>query len=147
MRPRKVVLCLAGSESRLAERAFLLNTRGYEVLRAASVVEAQEHLSGSKEISLLLVDLPIPEWADGAIVKARHGLGLGLRTVVVSNSAGYQDTVADAYLPKGSDSPAEILERVKRLVQSKRGPKRKVKDEGLDAAVLPRAAQSEYATT
>lgn len=132
MRPRKVVLCLAGSESRLAERVFLLWTRGYDVLRAGSFPAALEHMSGSKEIRLLLIDLPVPEWVAVEIVKHSKDLQCGLRILVVSNTPGYRDTGADVYLPKGSDSPAEILDRVKILTKNKRGPKKRAKAADID---------------
>jgi hypothetical protein len=94
---------------------------------------------------LLVVDLPVPGWADGEIVKYSKGLRLGLRTLVMSNTTGYRNTGADAYLPKGSDSPAEILERIKILTKNKRVPKKRAKVTGLDAALLPESAQGEYA--
>lgn len=141
MRPRKIVLCVAGSESRLAERAFLLTTRGYAVLRADSIAAAQEYLSGDEAIAVMLVDLPLLEWADGAIVTANRKRRQGLRTLVLSNSAGYQDTVADAYLPTGSDSASEILERLKLLTRVKRGPKKQVPSVGFGASVAEFAAR------
>lgn len=146
MRPRKVVLCLTSSESRLSERSFLLSTRGYEVLRALSVSVAQEHLSSSKDIRLLLVDLPVSEWSEGDIVNTARRLRPNLRSVVVGNSVGYQETIADAYLPQGSDSPTEILLRIKLLMQCKRGPKKQAKTNAVDATALPvPSAPAEYA--
>jgi response regulator RpfG family c-di-GMP phosphodiesterase len=146
MRPKKIILCLSSSEGRLSERAFLLSTLGYEVLRARTIAAAQKHLSGKKNIRLILVDLPVPFWSDGAIVDDARRVHRNLRTVVISNTPGYQDSLADAYLPQGSDSPTEILLRIKLLIQWQRGPKKTVEGDGtVIMALSPLARTLEYA--
>lgn len=118
MRPRKILLCVAESERLLGERAFLLETRGYRVLRAQSAGEALGLLS--LEVRVLLVDLPLTGREDGLVRRCRE---LGIRTILVCHAPEGENVAgADAWLAEPALAE-EILYRVGLMTARKRGPK------------------------
>ncbi len=128
MRPKKVILCVDDNEQTLAVRKFLLETRGYRVLSAASASEAlqllQEQPAGS--IDLLLCDLLMPQMDGVELVRRARELQPSLPSLMVSGTvaAFERGSGADVFLPKGASSPVELLERVRVMVARKRGPKK-----------------------
>ncbi len=130
MRPRKVILCVDDNEQTLAVRKFLLETRGYRVITAVSGVTALECIEQTDPagIDLLLSDLVMPQMDGNELVRRARVLRPALPTLMVSGSVAAQErgSAADAFLPKGACSPAELLERVRVLMIRKRGPKKAV---------------------
>lgn len=130
MRPKKVILCVDDNEQVLACRTFLLETKGYRVVAVCSGHAALEHLDGCApgSIDLLLCDVIMPGMDGGELVRRARALRPGLPTLMVSGTVTSFDrgSMADAFLPKGASSPAELLERVRILVARKRGPKKHV---------------------
>ncbi len=128
MRPKKTILCVDDNEQILSVRKFLLETRGYRVVSVLTAQHAIEYIEGSAagSIDLLLCDLLMPQMDGNELVRRAKKLRPGLPTMIVSGTANAFDRAcaADAFLPKGACSPAELLERVRVLVARKRGPKK-----------------------
>jgi len=130
MRPKKTILCVDDNEQALSVRKFLLETRGYRVITAASAHEALEHLERALpgSIDLLLSDLLMPEMDGNELIRRAKDLNPALPSMLISGTVKqYERGVrADVFLPKGVCSPVEMLERIRVLVARKRGPKKAV---------------------
>ena len=128
MRPKKVILCVDDNEQTLSVRKFLLETRGYRVIAAATAHEALEHVDSknSGEIDLLLCDLVMPQMDGVELIRRAREMKPGIPTLMVSGTVTSfeRGNGADVFLPKGACSPVELLERVRVLVARKRGPKK-----------------------
>ena len=124
MRPRKTILCVEDNEQILSVRKFLLETRGYRVLAMTTAAEALEYLQGTAQV-------------DGnELIRRAKQVHPGLPTLLVSGTVSNFDraAAADAFLPKGASSPAEVLDRIRILVARKRGPKKQVQSVGVPQA-------------
>ena len=130
MRPRKTILCVEDNEQVLSVRKFLLETRGYRVLAVGTASEALEHLQNAMPgaIDLLLSDLLLPLMDGNELVRRAKQLHPSLPTLLVSGTVASFEraAAADAFLPKGACTPAEMLDRIRILVARKRGPKKHV---------------------
>lgn len=130
MRPRKTILCVEDNEQILSVRKFMLETRGYRVLAMTTPAAALEHLEGAMpgSIDLLLADLMLPGMDGNELVRRAKQLHPSLPALLVSGMVSNYDraAAADAFLPKGACTPAEILDRIRVLVTRKRGPKKQV---------------------
>ena len=130
MRPRKTILCVEDNEQVLSLRKFMLETRGYRVLAMTNAAAALEYLEGALpgSIDLLLADLMMPGMDGNELVRRAKQLHPYLPTMLVSGMVSNYDraAAADAFLPKGACTAAEILDRVRLLVARKRGPKKQV---------------------
>lgn len=128
MRPKKVILCVDSNEQTLAVRTFLLETRGYRVVAATDAQGALEHLEGFEQgtVDLLISDLLLTGIDGNELVRRAKSMHPMLPTLIVSGTVTNYDRAlaADAFLPKGASSPAELLDRIKVLVARKRGPKK-----------------------
>jgi len=128
MRPRKTILCVEDNEQILSIRKFLLETRGYRVLSASCATEALEHLQNALpgSIDLLLSDLILPQMDGNELARRAKQLHAALPVLIVSGTVTAFDRAvfADAFLPKGACTPAELLDRIRILVARKRGPKK-----------------------
>jgi two-component system, OmpR family, response regulator CpxR len=130
MRPKKSILCVDDNEQILSVRTFLLQTRGYRVIAVSTPQEALEHIANSAPGSydLLLCDLLMPGMDGNELVRLAKELQPSLPAMIVSGTVTTYDRAgrADVFLPKGTASPAELLERIRVLVARKRGPKKAV---------------------
>ncbi|HTV08039.1 MAG TPA: response regulator [Candidatus Aquilonibacter sp.] len=130
MRPRKTIVCVEDNEQILSVRKFLLETRGYRVLAMGSGAEALDYLRGAMpgSVDLLLADVIMPQMDGNELVRRAKQLHPGLPTLLVSGTVSNFDraAAADAFLPKGACSPAEMLDRIRILVARKRGPKKQI---------------------
>jgi CheY-like chemotaxis protein len=130
MRPRKTILCVEGNEQVLSVRKFLLETRGYRVLAMNCAAEALEYLNDAAPgaVDLLLSDLILPQMDGNELVRRAKQVHPCLPTLLVSGTVTSYERAAeaDAFLPKGAASPAELLDRIRILVARKRGPKKQV---------------------
>ena len=128
MRPKKTILCVDDNEQVLSVRKFLLETRGYRVISVLTPQSAldviQEAPPGS--IDLLLCDLLMPQMDGNELVRRAKHTHPGLPAMIISGTVNAFDraSAADAFLPKGACSPAEMIERIRILVARKRGPKK-----------------------
>ena len=130
MRPKKNILCVDDNEQVLSVRTFLLETRGYRVTAVACPQEALAHIQNSVpgSIDLLLCDLLMPQMDGNELVRRAKQLHPSLPAMIVSGTVTAYDRAgrADVFLPKGTASAAEMLERIRVLVARKRGPKKAV---------------------
>ena len=145
MRPRKTILCVEDNEQILSVRKFMLETRGYRVLAMRDAAAALEHLEGAMpgSVDLLLSDLVLGGMDGNELVRRAKQLHPGLPTMLVSGMVSSYDRAcaADAFLPKGACTAAEMLDRIRLLVARKRGPKKQVPAEspavgGLQVAMV-----------
>ena len=130
MRPRKTILIVEDNEQILSVRKFLLETRGYRVIAVNSSAAALEQLEGALpgSIDLLLSDLILPQMDGNELVRRAKQMHPMLPSLLVSGTVSTFDraAAADAFLPKGACTPAEMLDRIRILVARKRGPKKHV---------------------
>ncbi len=143
MRPRKTILCVEDNEQVLSVRKFLLETRGYRVLAMGTAAEALEYLQGAAQgsVDLLMSDLIMPQMDGNELIRKAKQVHPGLPTLLVSGTVTSFDraAAADAFLPKGACTPAEVLDRIRILVARKRGPKKQVQ------SVVPQEAVPQVA--
>jgi len=136
MRPRKTILCVEDNEQVLSVRKFLLETKGYRVLAMGSAAEALEYLQGAAQgsVDLLMADLIMPSMDGNELIRKAKQVHPGLPTLLVSGTVTSFDraAAADAFLPKGACTPAEVLDRIRILVARKRGPKKQVQSVSVD---------------
>jgi DNA-binding response OmpR family regulator len=127
LRPKKVILCIGADEQLLSQRAFLLETHGYRVVKAESAKRGEDILRQVPESSLDLVIVHAPIENALPLLRAAFVLHPFTRTMVTSDFVGYDSNLAHAqtYMPKGTWSAAELLERVHIMVARKRGPTKK----------------------
>lgn len=130
MRPRKTILCVEHNEQVLSIRKFLLETRGYRVMAVTTGQEALEILREAPmgSIDLLLCELLLPQMDGNETVRRAKQLHPLLPALLVSATVTSFEraSAADAFLPKGVFTPAEMIERIRILVTRKRGPKKQV---------------------
>lgn len=142
MRPRKTILCVEDNEQVLSVRKFLLETRGYRVLAMSGAAEALQYLSTAERgtVDLLLSDVIMPSMDGNELVRRAKRLHPGLPTLLISGTVASFEraAAADAFLPKGACTPAEMLDRIRILVARKRGPKKSI--QALGAAPAQRIA-------
>jgi two-component system response regulator CpxR len=135
MRPRKTILCVEDNEQMLGIRKFLLETRGYRVVGMSCAADALEYLNGVTPgaIDLLMSDLIMPQMDGNELIRRAKQIHPGLPTLLVSGTVTSFDraAAADAFLPKGACTPAEVLDRIRILVARKRGPKKQVQSVGI----------------
>jgi CheY-like chemotaxis protein len=140
MRPRKTIVCVEDNEQVLSVRKFFLETRGYRVLAMSSGPEALEYLRGAMpgSIDLLLADLIMPQMDGNELVRRAKQVHPGLPTMLVSGTVSNFDraSAADAFLPKGACTAAEMLDRIRILVARKRGPKKHVVAAQVESSVV-----------
>lgn len=125
MRPKKIILCVDDNQQALSVRQFMLETRGYRVLSTTIPEEALE-LFSQGGIDLVLSDLAMPRMDGNELVRRMKELHPEVPIILISGSvkAFERANRADAFLPKGTCSAAEILDRIRLLIARKRGPKR-----------------------
>ncbi|HVJ08451.1 MAG TPA: response regulator [Acidisarcina sp.] len=125
MRPKKTILCVDDNQQALSVRQFMLETRGYRVLSATTPEEALD-IFAQGGIDLVLSDLLMPRMDGNELVRRMKELTPETPMILLSGSVKAFDRAdrADAFLPKGACSAAEILDRIRLLIARKRGPKR-----------------------
>jgi two-component system, OmpR family, response regulator CpxR len=125
MRPKKVILCIDDSEQSLSIRKFMLETRGYRVLSAASGREALD-IFQQGSIDLVLTDLVMPEMDGAEVIRVLKQLSPETPMILISGKVKLydKDTQADVFLPKGTYPAVELLEKIRLLLIKKRGPRK-----------------------
>jgi CheY-like chemotaxis protein len=145
MRPKKVILCVDDNETTLSVRTFLLETRGYRVLTASTSKQALEILErsstngGPGSLDLLIADLLLPGMDGNELVRRAKQMHPLLPALIVSGTVASSDRAlaADAFLPKGAGTAAELLDKIRALVARKRGPKKHPPMPSAPAAAQP----------
>ena len=139
MRPRKIILCVDDNEQTLSVRKFLLETRGYRVITATCGHEALGILDDATTgtVDLLLCDLMLPQMDGNELIRRAKQIHPGLPSLLISGTVTQFEraAAADAFLPKGACTPAELLDRIRILVARKRGPKKQVQPVRLDEQI------------
>ena len=101
----------------------------------SSAAEAMEYLQQAVpgSIDLLLSDLIMPQMDGNELVRRAKQIHPFLPALLVSGTVSSFDraAAADAFLPKGASTPAELLDRIRILVARKRGPKKQVQAVGV----------------
>jgi len=125
MKPKRTILCVDGNEQALSIRKVMLETRGYRVIACSSGAEALEHFK-SGGIDLVLTDLVMPGVDGCKLIEQVKAISPRTPAILVSGKVRIydRDMQADAFIPKGMGSPAELLERIRLLLVRKRGPRR-----------------------
>ena len=125
MRPKKTILCVDDNEQALAVRKFLLETRGYKVVTAASAYDALE-VFAQGGVDMVVSDLLMPQMDGNEMVRRMKEMMPEIPMMLVSGTVKAFDraSAADAFLPKGASGPAEMLERIRVMIARKRGPKK-----------------------
>lgn len=126
MRPKKTILCVDDNEQALAVRKFLLETRGgYRVVAARNGKEAVERFRMGG-VDLVLSDLVMPQMDGNELVRRMKEIAPEVPMILISGSVKVFDHAnrADAFLPKGTSTPGEMLERIRIMIARKRGPKK-----------------------
>lgn len=127
MRPKKTILCVDDNDQILSVRKFLLETRGYRVIAAKGAEEAIERFRHGG-IDLVLGDLVMPAMDGNEMVRRMKEIASDVPMILISGSVKQFEhehgNRADAFLPKGSCTPVEVLERIRIMIARKRGPKK-----------------------
>ena len=125
MKPKRTILCADSNEQALSIRKILLETRGYRVvccLRAEQALEAlRDH-----PIDLIIADLILPDLDGARLIEAAKATAPQMPAILLSTRLNIfeYETKADVFLPKNSQSSAELLGHVRSLLVRRRGPKR-----------------------
>ncbi len=125
MRPKKTILCVDDNQQALSVRQFMLETRGYRVVSTTIPEEALEIFSQGG-VDLVLSDLVMPRMDGNELVRRMKDVIPETPMILISSSvkAFERANRADAFLPKGACSAAEVLDRIRLLIARKRGPKK-----------------------
>lgn len=125
MRPKKVILCVDHNEQPLSVRKFLLETRGYRVEEAQSAAAALERFEQGG-IDLVLSELIMPQMDGNEMIRRMKQISPEVPMMLVSGTVKNFEraSFADAFLPKGASTPAELIDRIRVLIARKRGPKK-----------------------
>ena len=125
MKPKRTILCVDDNEQSLSIRKVMLETRGYRVITCSSAPEALAVFKCGG-VDLLLTDLIMPGHDGHWLIEEIKNLSPQTPAILFSGKIRIydRDLRADAFLPKGSYAPIELLERIRLLLIRKRGPKR-----------------------
>jgi two-component system, OmpR family, response regulator CpxR len=125
MKPKRTILCVDDNEQSLSIRKVLLETRGYRVLAYSDAQQALERFAQGG-VDLVLTDLVMPGVDGSKLIRGIKHLSPETPAILLSGKVKIyeQETNADAFLAKGMELPAELLERIRVLLIRKRGPKR-----------------------
>jgi CheY-like chemotaxis protein len=125
MRPKRTIIVVDPAEGRLSVRRFMFETRGFRVLGASCRQEAIDLWEQPVDVAFIQLDLGLHEVSGSELITELRSLRPGVPMVLTSPHVrpGEIAHPADAFLGKGYDSPADIVERLKILAQRKRGPK------------------------
>lgn len=124
MRLKRTILCVDDNEQALSIRKLMLETRGYRVLGCNNGTQALE-IFAKGGVDLVLADLLMPGLNGAQLADRIKDLSPETPVILVSGKvrAYENDTRADVFLPKGTHTPAELLERIRLLLVKKRGPR------------------------
>ncbi|MBA3912451.1 MAG: response regulator [Acidobacteriales bacterium] len=125
MKPKRTILCVDDNEQTLSIRKIMLETRGYRVIACSSGEEAWKRFVAGG-VDLVLSDLLMPGMDGIALIDRVKSVSPQTPAILISGKARVQerDCRADAFYPKGTHIPCELLERIRVLLIRKRGPKR-----------------------
>ena len=129
MRPRKIILLVYDNEQTLSISSLVLHVRGYHVVPfrkpKAALAWLEKSVRDQLSPDLLIADLLLTGMDGNELVRRAKQLSPALPALITSDQVSAEDRAleADAFLPREAGSMVELLERVRILVQRKRGPK------------------------
>ena len=130
MRPRKTIVCVDSNEQALSVLRFVLDTAGFRVIGFTDPHAALRFITTAapEEIDLLLSQIAL-KGMDGNDLVYQAKRASGVKTLLTSRTITNPDraAAADAFLPKGANSPAELIDRIRVLIARRRGPKKVAK--------------------
>ena len=125
MKPKRTILCVDDNEQSLSHRKIMLETRGYRVT-AFNRGEDALVLFAAGGIDLVIADMAMPGLDGPQLIAKIKDLSPQTPAILISSKVRIydHDSRADVFLTKGMYLPADLLERVRQLLVSRRGPKR-----------------------
>lgn len=125
MKAKRTILCIDDNEQSLSIRKVMLETRGYRVIACNNGADALQAFQRGG-VDLVLTDLIMPGLDGTTLIEHVKAISPQTPTILFSGTVKVyeRDTRADVFLPKGGQSPVELLERIRLLLIRKRGPKR-----------------------
>ncbi len=129
-RQKKTVLCVCANAHRLSRRVFLLETRGYNVLRAGNATVAVTILSNRLQgtVDLLLTEMDLPKLDGERLIERAKVLHPELPSLLLYPDVTYPPSIANVVLPQGLQDAGTVLERIRILTVRKRGPKKQPRE-------------------
>jgi len=127
MRPRKKILLVSSDEEGNQVHRYVLWAHHYDVTAAISSAEALEQLHG-RQFDLLLCELPLK--GIQSLLKKAQALNPLMNSLVLTGKPAVNGNPTgplldlDATAQQGICSMEVLLQRVKWLTRSKRGPKK-----------------------
>jgi DNA-binding response OmpR family regulator len=124
-----VILYVDGNEVNVSLRRFFFETNGFRVISARSAAEALDIVRAEPgTVDLVLSELVLPggdgNTMMGRIRQMEPGIPLVLLSATVTVKHMDRGANADFFYPKGTLSPAELLERVRLMIRRKTGPRK-----------------------
>jgi CheY-like chemotaxis protein len=125
MKPKRTILCVDDDERTLSIRKVMLETRGYRVITCSIPGQAIEIMKDGG-VDLVLADLMMPKLSGAKLVNQLKEISPTTPAILFSGAVSYcaEETQADLFLPKGTCTAIELLEKIKQALVRKRGPKR-----------------------
>ena len=122
MRPKRICLCVGTDAAALGVLVFMLRTKGYAVLEAATA-EAALSVAGQNDFDLLICFNGIDgQTGDGLICKVKE-LYPEKPAILIRQTAEASDTCSANAQVVQPWNAMELLERVKVMTARKRGPR------------------------
>lgn len=127
MRPKKKILLVDSDPETLSIRSFMLCTRGYAVTSTDGPAAAAKAIL-AQAFDMVVVALDRGDADSRRLVSLLKNSAPHTPVILTSQtvSAGFPHQ-AEAFLGKDCCSPAELWERIRILIQRKRGPRKQVK--------------------
>ena len=131
MKPKRTILCVDDNEQLLSVRKVMLETRGYRVLACTTGEQALEEFQKGG-VDLVLSDVVLPKMDGIELVRQIKEISPETPAILFSGKIRVfeRDIQAEVFLPKGTYAPSELLERIRLLLERKRGAKRVNRTEG-----------------
>ena len=126
MRPKHTILLLDADEERMGRLAYALERRcEFNIYKFSAVFEVAAWLRDHRnaDIRTLVADARTPQLLPEFLTTFQKLFTESKTLLIGYNSPKWMETTADAYLPNGCHSTAEIYERLHILCARKRGPK------------------------
>jgi DNA-binding response OmpR family regulator len=126
MRPRRVILLFDPTDHALRVRGYMFWVHGYRVIGVNTADEAFDAL-GSNSVHLIVARYRPPVYLAEEFVRSVKLIAPEVPVMLFDpdNSNHVRVDCAEAFVAGVACTPAEILDRVRILIQRKRGPKKR----------------------
>jgi two-component system response regulator CpxR len=120
---KKTILCVDDEQS-LSIHKLTLETRGYRVLACHTAAEAIA-LAERRSVDLVLSNVELPDAGSSDLVnQIKQCAEVPVVLLSPHRRLFHVDSRAELLLRKGTFTPAELLEHIRRLLVKRRGPRR-----------------------